>query len=77
VVKFVAESVIFLCAVHLGFIMGRICVPDKLDSTSCADSNGHRTILASYLCSLQYVILCGYCTVNADQFCRISACPEL
>jgi hypothetical protein len=57
--------------------MGRICVPYKLDTTPCADSDGYGAVLTSHICSIQYAILCGHHTVNADQFCWISACPEL
>jgi hypothetical protein len=57
--------------------MGWICVSDKLNSTSCADSDGHRAILTPHLCGIQHVVLCGYHLVNADQFCWFPACPEL
>jgi len=57
--------------------MGWICVSDKLDSTSCADSYGYRTVLSPHLRGIQHVVLCGYHLINADQFCWIPACPEL
>lgn len=51
--------------------MGRLCVPDQLDSSSCPGANVNRPFFSSDLRSLLYCLLPGYHSFYADLLCGL------
>ena len=57
-----------------GLLMGRLRVPDQLDSHAHPGSDDHREIQSSYLCCVHHRVLPGNHPINADLICRLPAC---
>lgn len=68
----VCGSCIFL---H-GFFLGRIRLFDQSNSPSRIDIDGNWQVYAPNLCRIQCLILSGNNFVDANSFCRISACSK-
>lgn len=59
----------------LGLFMGRLCVLDQLDPSSCAGADAHRTFLSPDLCGLLYCLLPGHNSFHADLLCGFPGEP--
>lgn len=51
--------------------MGRLCVPDQLDPSSCPGANVNRPFFSPNLCSLLYCLLPGHHSFYADLLCGL------
>lgn len=55
--------------------MGRLCVPDQLDSSPCPGADAHRPFLPPDLRGLLYCLLPGHYTFYADLLCGFPGEP--
>ncbi len=56
-----------------GFLMGRLCISDQLDSPSCVGVDVDRSVQSPCVCCILYSVLTGDYTLHADLICRIPA----